>query len=307
MQMKVICMDIIGIYYNILNQELPHLHFPRSEWDTAVVFDAVCIPERVEGVTGVSVNWLPLRMYFQPVRVMQISTKSLWEMEPWLAVFGNKDMQPYAALRRCCPCQERPPRGPWRPYATLAVIVGHPLAPKARSGCSRLLGNLQRRHQIRALSRSLLRCFLATFLLTSYTQAYIVSACAAQLSQLCCRTSWTSTCFPQPCLQITWHNSCPWIPMLVWVRRWPVTLWGLLKWFYENGMRNESSCWRRRPRWWCLTNFSRSVRLPLTCSQGDCCHSGAGWNQWNKAAVNMSNRAKRRNRGSLTVGTFMWP
>lgn len=52
MQMKVICMDIIGIYYNNLNQELLHLHFPRSEWDTEVVFDEVCIPERVEGATA---------------------------------------------------------------------------------------------------------------------------------------------------------------------------------------------------------------------------------------------------------------
>lgn len=31
MQMKVMCMDIIGIYSNNLNQELLHLHFPRSE------------------------------------------------------------------------------------------------------------------------------------------------------------------------------------------------------------------------------------------------------------------------------------
>lgn len=31
MQMKVICMHDIGIYYNNLHQELLHLHFPRSE------------------------------------------------------------------------------------------------------------------------------------------------------------------------------------------------------------------------------------------------------------------------------------
>lgn len=49
-----------------------------------------------------------------------------------------------------------------------------------------LLGNWRRHLQIRALSRSLLRCFLATFLLTCYTQAYIQSECAAQL---CCRTT----------------------------------------------------------------------------------------------------------------------
>lgn len=30
MQIKVLCMDIIGIYYDNLNQELLYLHFPRS-------------------------------------------------------------------------------------------------------------------------------------------------------------------------------------------------------------------------------------------------------------------------------------
>lgn len=85
----------------------------------------------------------------------------------------------------------RGPRGGYGGHMQLDT----PSIPRPDLDVLWLLGNLRKRLQIRALSRSLLRCFLATFLLTCYTQAYIQSECAAQLSQLCCRTAHTCTIY----------------------------------------------------------------------------------------------------------------
>lgn len=90
-----------------------------------------------------------------------------------------------------------------------------------------LLGNLWRRLQIWALSRSLLQCFLATFFLTCNMQVFIQSESVTQLSQPCCRTTHVHHLyiFNNP-VNKSRDTICTILTMLVCVRTWPVTLWG---------------------------------------------------------------------------------
>lgn len=130
---------------------------------------------------GVSVNWLHLRisnLYVFCKLPPKVSGK--WNHRwPCLVIKTCNHMLHFSAAAHA----RRGPRGGHGGHMQGSQWSSvTPSLPMPDLNVLWLLGNMQRCLQIRALSRSLLRWFLATFLLTCFTQAYIQSECAAQLS-----------------------------------------------------------------------------------------------------------------------------